>query len=119
MGALSYPLHDAVDARAQIAFIEQALHLSDAELGALFRVSRQAIALWRKKGVPPERAAGVDRLVELTQTLQRRLIPARIPTIVRTAAKGLDGKSMLATIASDGIDAVYLYLARLADYAGA
>ncbi len=117
MSALNYPVPVGVDARAQISFIESALGLSDAELGKLVGVSRQAVAQWRGRGVPAERSAQVDRLVEFAQFLQRRLVPQRIPQIVRTAAKGLGGKTMLDVIRVDGVAPLYTYVARLAAYA--
>ncbi len=116
---LDYPEPVGVTAATQIAFVEGVLGLSDADLGALFAVRRQAVAGWRKAGLPPERAAGMDRLVELAQFLQRRLVPARIPTIVRTPARGLDDKTMLDVLRADGIEPIYLYFARLASYANA
>ena len=115
--ALHYPHPTGVDAAMQIAFVEDALGLSDSDLAKLFAVKRQAVAGWRKSGLPAERAAGMDRLVELTQFMQRRLVPARIPTIVRTAARGLRGKTMLAVLSSDGVEPIYRYFAQLASYA--
>lgn len=108
-----------MDAATQICFIEEALGLSDADLGSLFGVKRQAIAGWRKSGIPAERAAGLDRLVELTQFLQRRLVPARIPTIIRNPARSLDHRSILAVLAEEGVGPVYAYFAALASYANA
>ncbi len=119
MTALRYPHPIGVDAAEQIAFIESAWGLSDADLAALFGVKRQAVAGWRKSGIPAERAAGMDRLVELAQFLQRRLIPARVPTIVRTKAKGLGGRTILEVVRLEGVEPIYAYLANLASYATA
>lgn len=117
--SLAYPHVIGVSAAEQIAFIKSSLGLSDAELGRLFAVTRQAVAGWSKAGVPAERTASVDRLVELAQILQRRLVPSRIPQIVRTQAKGLGGRTMLEVIAHDGVGPIHAYLADLAAYANA
>lgn len=116
MSALHYPRPVGVTAAEQIEYIEAVLGVSDAELGHLFGVRRQAIAGWRKAGMPAERAAGMDRLVELVQFFQRRFVFERIPTIVRTPANGLAGRTMLDVIAREGVQPIFLYLANLAAY---
>lgn len=73
---------------------------------------RQAVDRW-ESGIPVGRTAQVNRLVELAQVLQRRLVPARIPEIIRTPAKGLGGRT---TVASSGVEPIYEYVARLASY---
>jgi transcriptional regulator with XRE-family HTH domain len=91
--------------------------LSEDELAALFGVSRPAIAKWRQRGVPVQRAADVDRVRELAGYFGRRFVAARIPQIVRTPGKGLAGKTVLVTIAEGGVDRVYAYLEGLFSYA--
>jgi hypothetical protein len=119
MSPLSYPLHAGVEAADQLNFIAHAFGLSETDLGRLFKVSRQAVGQWRDRGVPPERAAQVDRIVELAQFLQRRLVPQRIPEIVRTPAKSLGGESMLAVLRDRGPQPIFEYVLQLAAYAGA
>jgi len=87
--------------------------LSYKELGALFHVSRQAVQRWSVNGVPPERAADVDRVRELVGVFARRFIPARIPQIVRTPGRGLGERSVLEVLATSGVEPVYAYLERL------
>ena len=91
-----------LDTNAQLDFLKGALGLSETKLAHLFKVSRQATSQWRDRGVPPERSAQVDRVVELAQFLQRRLVPQRIPEIIRTPAKGLDGKDIYTVLRDRG-----------------
>jgi len=116
MSPLSYPVFQGVDSNAQITYILNLFGLSETELGGLFHVNRQAVNQWRKRSIPAQRAAQVDRIVEFGQFLQRRLIPERIPTIVRTPAKGLDGRTMLDVLRTEGVAPLYRYMARLAEY---
>jgi DNA-binding XRE family transcriptional regulator len=118
MNALSYPRFGGVTASEQLAFVRDVFGLSKTEMGRLFGVKRQAVDQW-EAGIPPERSAQVNRLVELGQFLQRRLVPVRIPEIVRTPARGLQGKTMLAILTQYGPDPIYDYVARLAAYPNA
>ncbi len=93
--------------------------LSEAELAALFGVTRPSIAKWRLRSVPVQRAADVDRVRELATYFTRRFVAVRIPQIVRTPGKGLGGKTVLAVIADNGVDPVYAYLERLFSYTAA
>jgi hypothetical protein len=90
--------------------------LSEDALAALFAVSRPAIAKWRQRRVPVERAADVDRVRELAGYFARRFIAVRIPQIVRTPGKGLGGKTVLEAVAAGEIDRVYAYLESLFSY---
>ena len=112
---LAYPQFGGVSAQEQLGFIREALGLSKTELGRLLGVRRQALDQWAGS-VPADRTARVNRLIELAQFLQRRLVPARIPQIIRTPAKGLDGRTILDVLASSGVEPVYEYVARLASY---
>jgi hypothetical protein len=96
--------------------IRAIFELSDAELAALFSVTRPSITKWRLRGVPVERAAEVERVRELAGYFSGRFIRVRIPQIVRTAGKGLVGRTVLAVIAETGVDRVYAYLERLFSY---
>jgi hypothetical protein len=117
MNRLSYPVSLGVDASDQLNFLKEAFGLSETQLGVLFKVTRQATSQWRLRGIPPERSAQVDRIVELAQFLQRRLIPQRIPEIVRTPAKGLGGEHMLDVLRERGPVPVFNYVLGLAAYA--
>jgi transcriptional regulator with XRE-family HTH domain len=114
---LRYPQFGGVSAQDQLAYVRDALGLSKTELGRLFGIRRQALDQWNR-GIPADRTAQVNRLVELAQFLQSRLVPARIPEIVRTAAKGLGGKTILEVLATSGVEPIYEYVARLAAYTG-
>ncbi len=116
MTALSYPKFHGVNDAEQIGYLREVFGLSNAELGKLFGVERQAVAQWTARGIPPNRSASVDRFVEFAQFLQRRLIPARIPQIVRTPAKGLGNQTMLNVLQAFGVEPLYDYLGRLAAY---
>lgn len=119
MTTLTYPHGQGFDANEQLSFISETFGLSETELGRLLHVTRQAVSQWRARGIPPERSAQVDRIVETAQFLQRRLIPARIPEIVRTPAKGLGGATMLSVLRDAGAEPIFLYVTRLAAYANA
>lgn len=119
MNALSYPSFTGVDSATQIAYIREVFGISNTELGKIFGVERQAVAQWSSRGIPPQRSAQFDRIVELGQFLQRRLIPARIPQIVRTPGKGLGGKTVLEVLRSEGVEPIYDYLRMLAAYSPA
>ena len=101
-----------------IALIQQAFALSDGELGALFNVSRQAAQQWKMRTVPPSRVADVARVADLAQLLKRRLKPERLPQIVRTPGRGLQGRTVLEVLKRHGVEPVYEYLERLYSYSG-
>jgi len=93
--------------------------LSDTALARLFDVSRQALAKWRRNGVPLSRGADVDRLLEVARVFKARLKAERIPQIVLTPAKGLGGKTVLGVLEGDGVEPVFRYLHRLYSYSDA
>lgn len=101
-----------------ISVIQEAFGLSDGELGALFNVSRQAAQQWKTRSVPSSRVADVARVAELAQLLKRRLKAERLPQIVRTPGRGLQGHTVLQVIAQHGVEPVYEYLERLYSYSG-
>lgn len=96
--------------------------LSETELGELFAVSRQAISHWRVHGIPPHRAADVDRVAELAQYLAREFMPERLPQIVRTrglnADDSLAGHSFLEVLRTQGVMPIYRHLEQLFAYTG-
>ena len=68
--------------------------LSQAEAARLLGVSRQAIGKWLRQGIPPERACEISDLAAATDLLLRYLKRARIPAVVRTPIRALDGISL-------------------------
>jgi transcriptional regulator with XRE-family HTH domain len=92
--------------------------LSVTRVARLFGVSRQAVDKWRLAGVPASRMADVDRVLEIAQVFKKRLKAERIPQIVATPAKGLDGSTVLEVLESRGPDPIFRYLHALYSYAG-
>ena len=68
--------------------------LSQAEAARLLGVSRQAIGKWLRQGIPPERAYEISDLAAATDLLLRYLKRDRIPAVVRTPIRALDGMSL-------------------------
>ncbi len=100
--------------------IERIFALSESGLARLFRIERQSLVEWRRKGaIPVGRRASVERVAELARALQRELLPSRVPQIVRTKDSWLDNRSILETLAVHGPDNVYAYLHRLFSYGNA
>jgi len=98
--------------------IRRIFGLSESELGDLFAVRRQSIEDWRRRGVPAARRATLDQIAGLARALERELIPAHIPQVVRTRDAWLGNKNILETLESSGVEKVYGYLHRLFSYAG-
>jgi hypothetical protein len=98
--------------------IERTLGLKETELADLFGVRRPSISGWREAGIPRGRQASVERLLELARVLAREVKESRIPQIVRTKDEWLEGRTMLETIAQQGVEPIYGYLHRLFAYQG-
>ncbi len=96
--------------------IELTLGLKETELADLFGVRRPSVSGWREAGIPRARQASVELLLDLARVLTRELKPSRIPQIVRTKDEWLNGRTMLETIAAEGVEPVYGYLHRLFSY---
>lgn len=102
---------------ANLLRIQTTLRLSNAELARLFHgVSRQAVGKWLEKGVPLARVAEVSRNAELVTTLTKVFKADRLPSITRAQIPGLDGRSILEVVATDGVGPVYALLNRLRSY---
>ncbi len=69
------------------------LDLSDAQAADLFGVTRQAVAKWRKEGIPAERQPAVWDFVDAVRVLSRYLRPERMVAAVRR--KNAQGESLL------------------------
>ncbi|GEM_PF-3419923 len=93
--------------------IRRILGLSDPELARILGVTRQALEQWRKRGIPAERSADVDRLAAAADWLSEELIAERIPQIVRTPVPGLGGRTMLDFAKQEGSLAWLEHLAML------
>lgn len=96
-------LTDELDRRLGSHELERVMrlwHLSRAELGALFGVSRQAVSKWLTNGVPADRIERVADVTALTDLLDRYLVRDRIPAVVRRRASRLGGSSLLELVSS-------------------
>ena len=114
MVTLSTEIFRLLGPSGALSEIQTTMGLNTAELGRIFGVTRQAVDQWQTKGVPAERVAEVERVRDVARVLFEELIPERIPNVVRTPAKGLDGRTMLEVLAEpEGADRVRGYLARL------
>lgn len=113
--------HELTEREAALALhrIQSILGLNHTETGELFGVSRQAIAQWRERGVPEARMADVSRVEEIARFLHEKLLPERIPQIVRTDARGLDGRTILEAVSAEGPAVVQEYLHALFAYRAA
>ena len=81
--------------------IGSALQLSDRGLGAIFGVSRQAVAQWRERGIPSARAESVADVVETVDLLARKLKPGRLPLVASRPATAFGGLSLLESLANN------------------
>jgi hypothetical protein len=81
--------------------LQEALGLSNAELGDLFGVSRQAIDQWKTRGIPPDRRAKVGDLLGAIDLLARKLKPGRLALVARRPATAFGGRSLLELAAAD------------------
>jgi hypothetical protein len=91
--------------------------LSIAEAARLFGVTRQAMQQWLAGDVPPARQPKMLAVVRIADLLGRNLRPERIPGIVRSAAPGYDGATMLQLIAQDRHQELLDSVARSFDWA--
>jgi hypothetical protein len=81
--------------------IMEVFGLSKTELGGLFGVSRQAVDGWLEQGVPGERQEKLATVLALSDLLERKLKPGRIPGISRRPADAYGGETMLSMISHD------------------
>ncbi len=103
--------------KASLARAKAILAASPQELGTVFGVSRQAVNLWLADGVPLQRRADVERLLDVAQRLARTFKAERIPQIARQKIPALRGASILGTLQKpDGASRVMIALDRLGSY---
>jgi transcriptional regulator with XRE-family HTH domain len=96
--------------------IREVFGLSRSEIADLLGRRPQSLIEWETRGIPQEKRASVERLLDLAQLFRRRVIASRIPEIVRTPDSWLGGRTILDTLRADGVDPIYAYLGRLFNY---
>jgi hypothetical protein len=82
--------------------IRDVLRLSETELGDLLKVRRQAVAQWRRRGIPSERAVEIDQHRQLCRYLTTAIKPERIPAVVRRSVPQLGGRTWLEALREEG-----------------
>jgi hypothetical protein len=85
----------------ELSRLMTSFQLSKTDLAELFGVRRQAVDGWLQKGVPAERQEKLHALVALTDLLERKLKPGRLPGVARTPADVYGGLTMLKMIEQD------------------
>lgn len=83
--------------------VKAAFGLTDAELGRMFGVSRQAVAQWRGE-FPAHLRAKAATVLATADILDYRLKPGRLPLVARKPASAYDDHTMLELIADDRHD---------------
>jgi len=98
--------------------IQEVFGLTKSEMADLLGRRPQSIIEWEARGIPREKRASVERLLDLAHLFRRRVIASRIPEIVRTPDSWLGNRTILETLRVDGVDPIYAYLGRLFNYGG-
>jgi hypothetical protein len=93
--------------------VQKVFQLSPAELGQLFGVQPRVIKHWLSEGVPVRYTAAVDRIAELAIYLNRLFKVERLPTVAREKLSGLDNRSMLEVLRTEGAAPMYQFLRSL------
>jgi hypothetical protein len=93
--------------------VQKVFQLSPAELGQLFGVRRPTIEQWLSEGVPIRHAAIVDRIAELALYLNHLFKTQRLPEVAREKLSGLDNRSVLEVLRTEGCDPMYKLLRAL------
>lgn len=96
--------------------IREVFGLTRSEMADLLGRRAQSVIEWETRGIPRDKRASVERLLDLARVFRDRLIPSRIPEIVRTPDAWLGNRTVLETLRIDGVDPIYAYLGRLFDY---
>ena len=92
--------------------------LTRSEIADLLGRRAQSLIEWETRGVPRNKRASVERLLDLARLFRRRVIASRIPEIVRTPDSWLGNPTILEILRVDGVDPIYAYLGRLFNYGG-
>ena len=103
---------------SELQEVRDTFGLTRSELADLFERRPQSLSEWETRGIPQDKRASVERLVDLARLFRKRVIASRIPQIVRTPDNWLGGRTMLQTLRTDGVDPIYAYLGRLFNYGG-
>ncbi len=103
---------------SELEEVREVFGLTKSEVADLLGRRAQSIAEWETRGVPREKRASVERLLDLAQLFRRRVIASRIPEIVRTPDSWLGNRTILETLRAEGVDPIYAYLGRLFNYSG-
>jgi DNA-binding XRE family transcriptional regulator len=103
---------------AELQQIQEVFGLTRSELADLLGRRAQSIIEWETRGVPRDKRASLERLLDLANLFRRRVIASRIPEIVRTPDAWLGNRTILETLRTDGVDPIYAYLGRLFNYGG-
>lgn len=93
--------------------VQKIFQLSPAELGELFGVRPRTLEQWFSAGVPIRYAADVDRVAELAVYLNQLFKAERLPTVAREKLAGLDNRSMLEVLRTEGTGPMYLFVRSL------
>ena len=104
---------------SELEEIREIFGLSWAELADLLGCRTQSVLKWETRGIPSDKRATVERLLDLAHVFSKRVIASRIPEIVRTPDAWLGGRTILETLRTEGVDPIYAYLSRLFAYSGA
>lgn len=104
---------------SELEEIREVFGLSRSEMADLLGRRAQSILEWEIRGIPQDKRASVERLLDLARVFRERVIASRIPEIVRTPDSWLGNRTILETLRSDGVDPIYGYLGRLFSYSGA
>lgn len=98
--------------------IREVFGLSRSEIADLLGRRAQSLIEWETRGIPRDKQASVERLLDLAKLFRRRVIASRIPEIVRTPDEWLGNRTILETLRAEGVDPIYAYLGRLFNYRG-
>ncbi len=98
-----------------LARFERVWQLSASQAAAVFGVSRQAYAKWRRGGVPADRRVDVAAADEATATLLAHVRVDRIPVVVRRPSDALGGRSLLDVARAHDLGAVRASVASVFD----
>lgn len=82
--------------------VRELFNLTNAELGELFGVKRQAVDQWEQTGdVPSARSQKLLDLLAVGELLNRKLKPGRLPLVARKRAADYGGNTMLDMVRAD------------------
>lgn len=98
---LTDALIDRQVGEADLDFVAGVLDLTEAELGFLFGVSRQAVGQWRERGVPSAKRGKLSAVAGTCELLSHHLRRERIPGVARRPADAYGGRTMLEMIRDD------------------